>query len=343
MLSIDEYKAIFEASPDGCVVVSGDGTIRAVNPKAEDLFGWGADQLVGQPVETLLPDALGKRHVSHRDRFKKNPHDRPMGAGLDLRAKRKDGATFPVEVSLSPWNSDGQGVHVICSIRDVSAYRRLRDFSEGALRASEEERQRIARELHDDTAQRLATLILRVRMLSEESDDDRRAKLMEQVRGEIIEAADGVKRLSRGLRPPELEELGLGLAVRAHARTLLESGVFRVETDLGPVDEHLDATAKLAVYRIIQEAISNARRHSGADRAMVRLGLDDGHVVAEIRDDGTGFALGSSMEGSQGLGLVGMEERATMIGGRITVDSTRGGGTRVRVEVPVNGKESTHG
>jgi PAS domain S-box-containing protein len=324
-------------------VVAGDGTIRALNPKAEELFGWRADQLMGQRVETLLPDSLRKRHVSQRDHFNKNPHDRPMGAGLDLRAQRKDGSTFPVEVSLSPWDNEGQDPNVICSIRDVSAYRRLRDFSEGALRASEEERQRIARELHDDTAQRLATLILRVRMLAEESNDARRASLLEQVRAEIIEAADGVKRLSRGLRPPELEELGLGLAVRAYARTLLESGVFRVDTDLGPVDDHLDATAKLAVYRIIQEAISNARRHSGADRAMVRLAFNDDHVVAEIRDDGSGFALGTAMEGSRGLGLVGMQERATMIGGRIIVDSARGEGTRVRVEVPVNGRENIDG
>ncbi len=343
MLSTEEYKAIFDASPDGCVVVSGDGSIRALNPKAEELFGWTASDLIGKRVEVLLPDSLSEKHVSHRERFGKNPHDRPMGAGLDLLAQRRDGSHFPAEVSLSPWNSEGQDLHIICSIRDVSAYRRLRDFSEGALRASEEERQRIARELHDDTAQRLATLILRVRMLAEESDGLSRARLLEEVRAEIIEAADGVKRMSRGLRPPELEELGLELAVRAHARTLLESGVFRVDTDLGPVDDHLDVTSKLAVYRIIQEAISNARRHSGADRAMVRLGVEDGYVIAEIRDDGAGFALGSARDGDRGLGLVGMEERATMIGGRITVDSAHGGGTRVRVEVPVNGKESTDG
>lgn len=336
MLSIHEFKAVFDAAPDGCVVVDQDGTIRAANPKVEQLFGWKLSDIVGQSVDVLLPEALRGGHGAHRDRFARNPHGRPMGAGLDLRAQRRDGSTFSVEVSLSPWREEDHDLRIICSIRDVSSYRRLQNFSEGALRASEEERQRIARELHDDTAQRLATLILRVRRLNDESDDVRRGLLFDEIRSEIVEAADSVKRLSRGLRPPEIEELGLALALQAHVRTLREGGIFDVSLDVGVVDPYLDVTAKLVLYRIVQEAISNARRHSGATDAGVRVFYEDGTVVAEVFDEGRGFSHGAAVEGERGLGLLGMEERATMVGGRLTVDSSPDEGTRVRVTIPVS-------
>ena len=336
VLSIEEFKAVFDAAPDGYVIVAADGTIRTVNPKVERLFGYDADELVGKPVELLLPERLKDVHVGHREGFTEKPHNRPMGAGLDLRARRRDGSEFPVEISLSPWRRE-DGVMVICSVRDVSEVRRLQDFSEGALRASEDERQRIARELHDDTAQRLATLILRVRQVAMQRDDDRRAAIFEEVRQEIVDAADGVRRMSRGLRPPEIEELGLGPSLMAHARTLREAGVFMVTMDVDDVEAHLDQTAKLAIYRIIQEAISNARRHSGVDSAKVTLRLADHAIVAEVRDEGCGFDLDSIVEGSRGLGLIGMRERATMIGGSVTSTTAPGEGTTIRLVIPVTG------
>lgn len=337
MLSIEEFKAVFDAAPDGYVIVDGDGGIRAVNPKVERLFGWAAAELEGRKVEMLLPESVRGAHVGHRTGFTKSPHNRPMGVGLDLRGRRRDGSEFPVEISLSPWQRTEGDALIICSVRDVSEVRRLQDFSEGALRASEDERQRIARELHDDTAQRLATLILRVRQLAMQGDDDRRAALFEEVRQEIVDAANAVKRMSRGLRPPEIEELGLGPSLIAHARTLRESGVFDVTVTVDDIERHLDQTEKLAVYRIVQEAISNARRHSGADSARVRLGLSDGALVAEVEDRGGGFDPASVRDRASGLGLIGMQERATMIGGRVTLTSTEGG-TTVRLTVPVQSR-----
>jgi PAS domain S-box-containing protein len=338
LLSIEEFRAVFAAAPDGFVIVREDGTIRAANRKIEELFGWSAAELEGRPVEILLPDAVGERHRKHRETFVRSPHVRPMGAGLDLRAVRRDGSEFPVEVSLSPWTAEDGGLQVICSVRDVGAVRRLQNFSEGALRASEEERKRIARELHDDTAQRLATLILRIRQLAQLSDDRARHTLFEQVRSEVVEAAEEVKRMARGLRPPEIEELGLAHALQAHIRTLRESGALNVRADLRPVGPVLDPTAKLALYRIVQEALSNVRRHSGADRATVRLRREGDEVVAEVSDEGRGFALATAAEGRRGLGLIGMQERATMIGARITFDSVPDEGTRVRVSVPIRMK-----
>ena len=337
VLSIEEFKAVFDAAPDGYVIVASNGIIRTVNPRIEKLFGWAAEELVGEPVEVLLPERYRDVHTGHRQGFSENPHNREMGAGLDLRARRKDGAEFPVEISLSPWRR-GDEVMVICSVRDVSEVRRLQNFSEGALRATEDERQRISRELHDDTAQRLATLILRVRQIAMQRDDERRAALFDEIREEIVDAADGVRRMARGLRPPEIEELGLGPSLVAHARTLREAGVFTVSMDIEDVEAHLDQPAKLAVYRVVQEAISNARRHSGVDSARVSLRVSGRTIVAEVVDEGRGFDPDSIVGGSRGLGLIGMQERATMIGGRVTSTTAPGEGTTIRLVIPVRGE-----
>lgn len=334
MLSSDEYQAIFDASPDGILVVDQAGIIRAANPRVEELFGWSADELRGQSVDILVPHSVGPSHQAHRARFVADPHNRPMGVGLDLRGLRKDGTTFPVEISLSPWTPAAATMRIICTVRDVSDYRRLQNFSEGALRATEEERQRIARELHDDTAQRLATLILRIRRLAMEKSADKRGELLEDIRDEVVDATESVKRMARGLRPPEIEEVGLALAIMAHVRSLREGADFVVETELGSVEPHLSDTAKLAVYRIVQEALSNARRHGGANAALVRLYLDGSKVVAEVVDRGEGFLPSRAMERGGGLGLVGMRERATMVGGMLTIDSAPGEGTTVRITVP---------
>jgi PAS domain S-box-containing protein len=336
LIALEEYRAMCRAAPDGYLVVDGEGKIQEANPKAEHLFGWSRDELVGSRVEVLVPEALRARHESHRRSFMTHPRDRPMGVGLELRGQRRDGSTFPVEISLSPWESATSGGRpwVICAVRDVSAHKRLRDFSAGALRATEDERRRIARELHDDTAQRLATLLLRVRLLADEDDAAVRQTLVEEIRAEIVETAEEVKRIARGLRPPELEEVGLAPAVLAHVRALRERLDFDVEADVRDVDPYLDLTGKLAVYRIIQEALSNARRHASAEHTWLRLGVAVGAVTVEVRDDGCGFDPSLVRDLDEGLGLSGMRERASMVGGTLFVESEPGCGTTVRASIP---------
>jgi signal transduction histidine kinase len=158
---------------------------------------------------------------------------------------------------------------------------------------------------------------------------------LDELRDEILEIAEGVKRIARGLRPPELEEVGLVTAVQAHLRGLREGGGFEVEADLQPVDHLLQLDEKLALYRVIQEALSNAIRHSGAHSAQLSLGVRDGMVYVVVEDDGQGFSGRKVRERGRGLGLLSMQERTAMIGGRITVDSAPGEGTRVSIHVPV--------
>ncbi|MDH5589534.1 MAG: PAS domain S-box protein [Gemmatimonadota bacterium] len=339
MLTADEYRVIFEASPDGIVVVDDEGLIRDVNPQMESIFGWAREELLGESVEMLIPTVFRTAHSEHRRRYLRNPHMRPMGVGMELRALRKDGQEIPVEIALSPGPPD-EDCCVICSVRDVSDRKRLRDFSSGALNAIEEERQRIARELHDDTAQRLATLMLRLRFLVLEEDPEVRIEKAEAFREEILDAAEGVKRIARGLRPPELEDVGLLLALTAHLRSVREASGLRVSEDFGSVEGLLDLDGKLAVYRVVQEAVSNVVRHSGASEASVTVTAEGPTVVAIVTDNGRGFTQAMVDGGGGGLGLVGMQERALMLGGHVTIDSVPGQGTSVRVELPTKAAEA---
>jgi PAS domain S-box-containing protein len=334
VLTAEEYRAVFESSPDGVLVICRDGKIKDVNPQVEALFGYAREELLEEPVEMLVPRPFRTAHREHRTRYTRNPHARPMGVGMELQGRRKDGSLFPIEVSLSPWEI-GEG-RVVCTVRDITGRKRMQDFSAGAMRASEEERQRIARELHDDTAQRLATLMLRIRLLGMQTDPEAWRSGLEQLRDEIMETAEGVKRIARGLRPPELEEVGLVTAVQAHLRGLKEGGGFEVDADLQPVDHLLKLDAKLALYRVIQEALSNVVRHSGAHRARLSVGADDGSVYVLVEDDGRGFSEPRVRARGGGMGLLSMQERVVMIGGRVVVDTSPGEGTRIHIHVPVS-------
>ena len=337
-LAAETYKAIFEGSPDGVVVVDGDGFIRKVNPTAESLFGYARGELDGHRVEVLVPEELSAAHDAHRGSYAADPRPRPMGMNMELAGRRKDGSVFPAEVSLSPVRADGEPL-VIATVRDVSQRKRLREFSTGALRASEEERQRIARELHDDTAQRLVTLLVHLRLLQREKDPGGRDQRIEQLRHDLEETADSVRRIARGLRPPELEDAGVGAALRAHARNLQEASGLRVEVDLESVDHLMTPSAKLVLYRVVQEALSNVVRHSGVEHSRVRVWAEDGQVLASVEDEGEGFDPGHRQEDGSGLGLVGMWERAVMIGGEVRIESSRGAGTRVILRLPLDPAE----
>jgi two-component system, NarL family, sensor histidine kinase UhpB len=219
----------------------------------------------------------------------------------------------------------------------VETYRqRLRDVAARALHAEEEERKRIARELHDDTAQTLAALLIRMRVARVTEDAEARAALLEQFRVEVGEALERVRRFARGLRPPALDELGLVPALESHIRGLGESVGAAIRLEADPVEDLLPPQAELALYRIAQEALSNAIRHSGAREIRVRVERRERSVSLSVSDDGRGFRPREVMEarGGAGLGLFGMQERAAYVGGRVEIRSRPGAGTRVVITVP---------
>lgn len=222
-------------------------------------------------------------------------------------------------------------------VESMARYRvRLRELAVQALETAEGERRRVAGQLQDDTAQRLASLLIRLRLARRSEDGDERDRLLEELREETAETLEAVRRVARGLHPPELDEIGVDRAVRAFVRGLQTAGGPDTDLDLEPVEDCLGDQERLALYRIVQEAMTNVYEHAGARRASVRIIRRDDRVVAEVTDDGVGFPAEAEdrVAGEGSLGLVGMRERALYAGGDLRIMSRPGAGTRVRVELP---------
>jgi two-component system, NarL family, sensor histidine kinase UhpB len=199
-----------------------------------------------------------------------------------------------------------------------------------ALHAQEEERARVARDLHDEVNQSLTGLLLRLEAAREAAPPELEAELSE-TKALANQAMTELLSLARQLRPTALDDLGLAAAIGGQVEQL----------GRGEIDSRLEAEgdfsdlgddAQLVVYRVAQEGLNNAARHSGAKRVEVRLRhSEDGGVVLEVADDGRGFAFDES---ERGLGIGGMRERALMVGGELTIESRPDAGTTVRLTVP---------
>jgi len=209
---------------------------------------------------------------------------------------------------------------------------RQQELARRVLESEERERQRIAHELYSGTAQTLAGVLIRLRIAERHLSSGADGSISE-IREEVVSALEEIRGVARRLRPPELDELGVKVALEAHARSLGEGRriEFRFHGDVPP----LSRESSLALFRIVQEALSNAVLHSGADSVDVRFSVEGDVVVAEIVDDGHGFDLGSALaQTGQSLGLFGMHERAGYVQGELSLESGPGRGTRVRVVIP---------
>jgi two-component system sensor histidine kinase UhpB len=205
---------------------------------------------------------------------------------------------------------------------------RLRAGS-AALRAQEQERARVARDLHDEVNQSLTGLLLRLEAVREEAPPELKAEL-DATKAVANQAMLELLSLARQLRPTALDDLGLAAAIAGQVEQI---GAARVVTELNADGDFsdLDDDVQLVVYRVAQEALSNTTRHSGATRIAVTLKRTDNGVELEVADDGDGFPFEQS---ERGLGIAGMRERALLVGGELTIESRPGQGTTVRLSVP---------
>lgn len=218
----------------------------------------------------------------------------------------------------------------------------LAALSSRTIDAQEEERRRIARELHDETAQELTALLVRIRLAADGSREPATRERLAALRAATARALEGVRRLARELRPTILDDLGLTEAVRAYAHDTAARGGLRVTVQANGPTGRLDPTRELVLYRVVQEALTNVAKHAGARAAEVTLAREPGAVIATIVDNGRGFApatLPAATLTGQGLGLLGMRERLALIGGELEIDAQPGGGTRVRATVPLPNAE----
>jgi two-component system sensor histidine kinase UhpB len=224
--------------------------------------------------------------------------------------------------------------------RTIETYRQqLHALSGRVITAQEEERRRIARELHDETSQALATLIINLD-LAEQSLPHELAQTREALRATRRLAAqtlEEVRKLVYNLRPTALDDLGLVPALRWYARDHLDKMGVQVRLEAKGCTERLSPQVETAIFRIAQEALNNIAKHAQARNARVSLGMKDSRLTLMIEDDGRGFDVDEVLRSTEErhLGLFGIEERVALLGGTFNIESQPGHGTRLRVQVPL--------
>jgi two-component system, NarL family, sensor histidine kinase UhpB len=219
-----------------------------------------------------------------------------------------------------------------------------RDRAGRVLKQMDAENTRSSYELYDNLAQLLAGVLLRLRVLDqtpalqtpEWDENDRRArKILDEIRSQVLEVLEGARGIARRLHPPELKELGLGYALDALARSIADDTGLSVDVHAKHTSFRISDDARLAAFRVTEEALRNAAAHAQASGAVVTLKLEDEILCLEIRDDGTGFDTVAAVRGKTGLGLSAMIERATQVGGTVDIESHLGAGSCVRLKVPL--------
>jgi signal transduction histidine kinase len=215
----------------------------------------------------------------------------------------------------------------------------MESYVAAVTQGQEEERRRLARELHDDTAQALVGLIQRIKLTRRdlERDPKRAAERLDELASLATTTWQEVRQFSEDLRPPYLEQFGLEPALGMLAEQTQVRGGPEVTIRVTGPARRLAPDVETAIYRIVQEALNNARQHAHAKHASVEIVFNDGTALVSVSDDGVGFQPPEPSDGpgQQGhFGLAGMRERAVLIGGQMSIDSAAGRGTRVTVSVP---------
>ena len=239
-------------------------------------------------------------------------------------------------------DAGGQVVYTYGVLRDVTENKRvendMRDLSRRLIRAQEDERALLARELHDDVTQRLAVLAIEVgRAELAAPAGGAVAESMQAVRGELMCLSEDVHSLAYHLHPSVLQELGLAEALRAECERRLRQGGLDLTANLDPLPAEVGKDAALCLFRVAQEALNNIARHAGARSASVTLRPMDGGLLLAVRDDGVGFDPEQPRERMQ-LGLVSMHERVRLVNGTLDIESAPGRGTTIVAWVPVQGE-----
>jgi len=219
------------------------------------------------------------------------------------------------------------------------AYQRLRRLTRRLEAAKEDERKRIARELHDELGPTLTAVIINLQLLSTQRKPELLARRFEETVDLVDRMIQRIREISLDLRPPLIDELGLVPALSGYLESMSERTGIRIalrgDKELGPLPAHVPIT----VFRVIQEAVTNVIRHAGSCRVEVAVRRNGSGIDVSVEDDGKGFDVAATMEHAatgKAIGLLGMQERVGMVGGEIEIHSTRGAGTRIRVRLPLS-------
>ena len=337
--ALNRFQVLFKAAPNGVLAVDGDGLIAHANEQAEMAFGYGRGELIGSPVEILVPHMHQAPQTKLRDRYSQRPEKRPMGAGRELFGRRKDGSEFPLEIGLAPC-SDKDGNLILASIVDITERRESERQHQTLLRrmmqAIELERLRIAHELHDETGQSVTAAMLELRQIEKESTEGGRDRVR-RLRDQLENMGKALHRIAWELRPASLHELGLKNALANYMTHWTAQSGIQVDYHCGDgrLNEISDELSTI-IYRVAQEALTNVAKHAvGATTVTVIIDGDQNLIRLTIEDDGCGFDVSSVVKCSnRGLGLAGMRERLSLVCGELEIEATPGRGTTLFIRIP---------
>lgn len=344
-----EFSLLLDSSPNGIVLVEPSGRILLLNTTAARLFGYAKHELIGQSVETLVPDRLRQTHFDLHQAYARQPTERAMASRpRPIHVRRRDGSEFPAEIGLSPVRI-GVNRLTMATVVDVSARlgaeaalataRAQRDrLRFQLLQTSENERRRLAHELHDQAGQSLTALTLRLQLLEAHLDRDGRARLPA-----LCALVDNISKELHwtvwNLRPPSLAELGLVAALEGLVGEWSETtGIRAVFHCEGKAFDVLSDDLQSTIYRIVQEALANVVKHArSATKVEVTLAAASSALQILIEDNGIGFDTNATRppDSEGGLGLLGIQERLDHYGGKLSVESNPGEGTTLVIRIPV--------
>ncbi|MGZ9010719.1 MAG: PAS domain S-box protein [Burkholderiales bacterium] len=336
--------SIIGSAMDAIITVDERQNIVLFNAAAEHIFKFGAKEAIGGSLDRFIPERYQKSHPAHVARFGESGVTmRRMGAAMVLSGLRSDGEEFPIDASISHVSVSGEKYFTVI-LRDITerqrsaddlrrSHQELRELYEAMHEVREGERTRIARELHDELAQWLTALKMDASWIASRLPREHQPLVTkaERMKGVVDNTVAAMRRIAADLRPVMLDDLGLVPAIENLLYDLSERTgvVVSLTGEKGEVD--LQEPYATAVYRMVQEALTNVARHSGASSVEVQVEVRDSRLYVRIADNGRGFNPDPSRKS---FGVLGIRERARTLGGSARVFSPDEGGTVVEIEIP---------
>lgn len=318
-----------EAAPDAIVVVDESGSIAAVNGLTEMMFGYARGELLGHPVERLVPDRARRAHEGQRRAYVHEPRTRPMGAGLELSGRRKDGTEFPVEISLSPLCTDERSF-VVSIIRDTSERRLV----EARMRESLREKEVLLKEIHHRVKNNLQVTSSLLKLQSAGVRDAQARALFAESQNRIRSMALVHEKLyqSRDLSRIDFADYAESLASLLYRSYAVDPDHIRLRVTGTGVNVSIDVAVPCGL--ILNELLSNCFKHAFPDGRAGEIDVDvqrqGGAVRLAVRDDGVGLPPSIDLEHSETLGLQLVRTLAEQVGA--AAELVRGLGTEVRLQ-----------
>lgn len=340
------FRAVAESAPNAFVGTDSGGRIVSWNKAAQRIFQYAEEEILGQPLTIIMPERYSDDCQKGIERHQRTGSRHFIGRTVELHGLRKDGSEFPVEISLSSWETDrGEVYHGI--IHDITERKQAEEKLKSSLEevrtlaahlqsVREEERIRIARQIHDEVGQALTGLKMDLSWLASRLSEDQKP-LLEKTKSMstlVDTTLHGVREIATELRPGVLDDLGLAAAIEWQTQEFRTRTGIRCEATVPPRDIALDQSRSTAIFRIFQEILTNLVRHADATSVNVSLKQETRNLILEVRDNGKGIAE-SEISSPKSLGLLGMRERALLFGGEVRISGTRGKGTTVTVTIPL--------